>query len=415
MKNYKIHILILFAVGYLLTSCQYDEVVSTDYPPQEIYIPIAGNIYSINEVTTSVTGHPTEGNTFRFTVDNANNQFNIPLGVYRSGINNNGTINVKVEADTDTISKLIAKGELDAETLVLPSGTYELSSSAEIRSGKSLGNFNLTVDLNFLKENAPEKKYALGVSVSSTDCKMNESLKTAVILIDTKIMIPTANFAFSVDANQWNKVKFVNTSSYGMSYEWNFGDGNTSTDTTPTHVFAEKGIYTVTLKATGVNGEVVTKSIELPVLEIKKINKSQWKIHDFSTDEPEEGGQASPLGYISAVIDNDISTFWHSRWTQEVPYPHWFEVDMGQEWTITSFVCFRRQGDGRGQTECKFFTSLDGENWDEQGTFDVNSGDDAGQTFTMSAYPRARYFRYEATKGNSWFAFLAEIDAYGAE
>ena len=32
------------------------------------------------------------------------------------------------------------------------------------------------------------------------------------------------------------------------SYSWNFGDGNTSSDSAPSHVFTEPGVYTVKLR-----------------------------------------------------------------------------------------------------------------------------------------------------------------------
>ena len=34
------------------------------------------------------------------------------------------------------------------------------------------------------------------------------------------------------------------------TYEWNFGDGKTSTDTNPTHIYIEAGTYTVSCKVT---------------------------------------------------------------------------------------------------------------------------------------------------------------------
>ena len=37
----------------------------------------------------------------------------------------------------------------------------------------------------------------------------------------------------------------------GASYEWNFGDGQTSTDVAPTHEYAQAGDYTVTVRVTG--------------------------------------------------------------------------------------------------------------------------------------------------------------------
>ncbi|GAB4315625.1 MAG: hypothetical protein Kow0019_15860 [Methanobacteriaceae archaeon] len=52
------------------------------------------------------------------------------------------------------------------------------------------------------------------------------------------------------------QVAFTSTSTGTIdSYEWNFGDGSTSTATNPTHTYTVPGIYTVTLKVTGPGGE----------------------------------------------------------------------------------------------------------------------------------------------------------------
>ncbi len=40
---------------------------------------------------------------------------------------------------------------------------------------------------------------------------------------------------------------FVNTSEAGRTFEWDFGDGQTSTDFAPTHLYAQAGTYTITL------------------------------------------------------------------------------------------------------------------------------------------------------------------------
>ncbi len=45
-------------------------------------------------------------------------------------------------------------------------------------------------------------------------------------------------------------VSFTNTTKYGLSYSWDFGDGNTSTAKDPTHTYADGGAYKVTLTAT---------------------------------------------------------------------------------------------------------------------------------------------------------------------
>ncbi len=49
-------------------------------------------------------------------------------------------------------------------------------------------------------------------------------------------------------------VNFVNTSiGNGMTYQWNFGDGGTSSDANPTHTFADTGRYTITLNVRDIN------------------------------------------------------------------------------------------------------------------------------------------------------------------
>lgn len=44
-------------------------------------------------------------------------------------------------------------------------------------------------------------------------------------------------------------VEFINQSENADSYEWNFGDGNTSTEENPTHTFSEPGHFDVSLTA----------------------------------------------------------------------------------------------------------------------------------------------------------------------
>ncbi|RYZ99472.1 MAG: PKD domain-containing protein [Sphingobacteriaceae bacterium] len=48
--------------------------------------------------------------------------------------------------------------------------------------------------------------------------------------------------------------QFSNSTTGALSYEWNFGDGNTSTLANPVHTYQATGSYTVTLIATNANG-----------------------------------------------------------------------------------------------------------------------------------------------------------------
>jgi PKD repeat protein len=71
--------------------------------------------------------------------------------------------------------------------------------------------------------------------------------------------VPVADFFATVDGFN---VAFTNTSRNTTSYTWDFGDGNTSTEMSPTHTYAAEGAYNVTLTATG-NGETVSVTKEV--------------------------------------------------------------------------------------------------------------------------------------------------------
>ena len=80
---------------------------------------------------------------------------------------------------------------------------------------------------------------------------------------------PVAKFSASVlRAYAPMAVRFTNTSTGQVNaWAWDFGDGQTSAEKSPLHVFAAAGTYAVTLKATGLNGEstsTVTTITALP-------------------------------------------------------------------------------------------------------------------------------------------------------
>ncbi len=70
------------------------------------------------------------------------------------------------------------------------------------------------------------------------------SFENITIVVDP---LPVAGFTY-IDNNLI--VDFTNTSMYATSYNWDFGDSNTSTDTDPTHTYATGGSYNITLIAT---------------------------------------------------------------------------------------------------------------------------------------------------------------------
>lgn len=79
--------------------------------------------------------------------------------------------------------------------------------------------------------------------------------------------VPTAGFTV-VNNCEGLATNFTNTSAISagtLTYSWDFGDSNGSTDTDPSHTYAVDGTYTVTLTATSDNGCVdeITQSVEV--------------------------------------------------------------------------------------------------------------------------------------------------------
>ena len=77
---------------------------------------------------------------------------------------------------------------------------------------------------------------------------------------------PVATFN-SVNTNE--TFTFTNTSQNGVSYLWDFGDGNNSTDESPTHSYSTLGNFTVTLTITNCEEiDITTKDVTVNALGI---------------------------------------------------------------------------------------------------------------------------------------------------
>lgn len=70
---------------------------------------------------------------------------------------------------------------------------------------------------------------------------------------------PSATASFT-STTSFFSVVFNNTSTNGVSYAWDFGDGNTSTAMNPTHIYNDEGTYTVVLTVTDQCGNTATSS-----------------------------------------------------------------------------------------------------------------------------------------------------------
>jgi gliding motility-associated-like protein len=84
---------------------------------------------------------------------------------------------------------------------------------------------------------------------------------------------PTVSFAFSPDyawlgsaTETGTPIKFFNTTRQGQTYEWNFGDGERSTEFQPFHEYMSLGTYYITLISESGEGCLDTLTLEKPVV-----------------------------------------------------------------------------------------------------------------------------------------------------
>ncbi len=117
-------------------------------------------------------------------------------------------------------------------------------------------------------------------------------------LVSSCTQLPTADFTTdpATDIIQYDAVTFTNMSLDAVSYAWDFGDGGSSTEESPVHIFKSAGSFTVTLVATNEDGDTeVTQTVEVAA------HNNTYTIDD-------------------TVFQVDSSMFWFSGSTMGSPY-----------------------------------------------------------------------------------------------
>ena len=119
----------------------------------------------------------------------------------------------------------------------------------------SFGDGTYSSDLNPSHVYANSGTYHVCLSVATSTNTANGCYSDSCMSVQVQATPPpcnlTAYFAWSADSLQINKIHFTNFSSHfekGDSIRWTFGDGTTSYDVNPTHVYANGGTYTVCIR-----------------------------------------------------------------------------------------------------------------------------------------------------------------------
>ena len=143
---------------------------------------------------------------------------------------------------------------------------------------------------------------------------------------------------------------------------------------------------------------------------VSNTNTSGWKI--VSVDSQETAGEDDSA---ARAIDKNPSTFWHTRWNDDLSLPHHITVDMGRSRRIAGFTYLPRQDGNPNSTveTYRFETSTDGANWTTNivsGTF-ANIRNNPSLQEVSFAPVNARYFRFTSLReiNNNGWTSAAEI------
>jgi PKD repeat protein len=173
-----------------------------------------------------------------------NSSFNDVFGFFISGP---GFIGLQNLATIQTFNS--AGQTLDVPISVNSINDLTNSSYFILNEGDVVEYDGFTVPIELTHTITPGQQYHFKIAVADAG---DAILDAAVFMESGSFLgyasVPVSNYTFAVNPNS-TEVQFTNTTNYATSYLWNFGDGQTSTEASPFHIFDIAGTYEVVLEA----------------------------------------------------------------------------------------------------------------------------------------------------------------------
>ncbi|HWV65316.1 PKD domain-containing protein [Chitinophaga sp.] len=111
--------------------------------------------------------------------------------------------------------------------------------------------------------------YILLLLCAATACKKDDNNPAPLVV-----------YTIAVDGNQ---VTFNNTTTGATSWKWDFGDGDSSTEQSPVHVYQGKGKYVPTLYATSAAGVTAEGSTVIRISKTSPVKLTDNSLSDWDT------------------------------------------------------------------------------------------------------------------------------------
>jgi len=141
---------------------------------------------------------------------------------------------------------------------------------------------------------------------------------------------PTANVNGPYSAEATDSISFSSSGStdpdgFIVQYFWDFGDGTNSTDTNPSHAYAEPGNYAVSLKVNDDSGDSHTATTSATISPKPPI---------VDANGPYIGGATDPIDFSSEGSHDPDGTITQYEWDFGDESEHIFEADPSHVYTL---------------------------------------------------------------------------------
>jgi hypothetical protein len=156
---------------------------------------------------------------------------------------------------------------------------------------------------------------------------------------------------------------------------------------------------------------------ETPFPEMLLLNKAQFKVIQVSAEQANDGGGKD------AIIDNNLNTYWHSKYQGGMAqFPHWLIMDLGSPKNICRIEIYRRMYSQYSDTKTVQFSvgddpAYNATTWKSIG--EVVFSNIVGENLMTLDVPSSvdtdgRYLRIwlPDNNGRSTYAAIAEIYIY---
>lgn len=215
------------------------------------------------------------------------------------------------------------------------------------------------------------------------------SYNVVLVLLDSAYcnypdsLVKTVNVATLVEANFTTPplgcapytASFTNTSIGGVSFTWDFGDGATSTEANPTHVYTTPGTYTVTLVAIDSNTCNIRDDVSYTV------NVADNPTADFSAS-PQPPLVNTPINFANQSSPDAVRFIWQFgdgeslETTSRAPVAHEYNATGTFDACLIAF-----NANGCSDTICKPVQALIETSVDVPNAFTPLSGDVNSKVF----------------------------------